>query len=118
MSHGEEEILGKAYDSRLTRRLLHYLDPYRRHVAGAVALTIAGSALQLVGPYLTKIAIDRTILRKDLHGLNVIALLFLAFLSAQFVLIYAQNIVMTWIFPFKTPNFSSLAPSSVQVESS
>jgi ATP-binding cassette subfamily B protein len=97
MNPHEEEILGKAYDSRLARRLIGYLKPYRRVALGAVLLTVAISALQLVGPYLTKVAIDRYILRKDMAGLNVIALLFIGFLAAQFVLSYVQNYMMNWM---------------------
>jgi ATP-binding cassette, subfamily B, multidrug efflux pump len=43
------------------RRLLRYLRPYRWRVAGAIALLLAGAALELVGPILTKIALDRAI---------------------------------------------------------
>ncbi len=54
----EEEILGKAYDARLMRRLLAYVRPYRLMTAGAVALILASSALQLVGPLATAVALD------------------------------------------------------------
>ncbi|MBI4456573.1 MAG: ABC transporter ATP-binding protein [Acidobacteria bacterium] len=97
MNPHEDEILGKAYDSRLARRLLTYLKPYRRIAGAAVLLTLAASAVQLVGPYLTKIAIDSYILRRDLSGLNILALLFIAFLLLQFVLAYVQNYMMNWM---------------------
>jgi len=41
----EEEVLGKAYDARLMRRLLKYLRPYRRHVALGILLSILTSAI-------------------------------------------------------------------------
>ncbi|HEY2933003.1 MAG TPA: ABC transporter ATP-binding protein [Acidobacteriota bacterium] len=97
MSPHEEEILGKAYDSRLARRLLIYLKPYRGIAAVSVLLTLAISAVQLAGPYLTKLAIDRYILRKDFSGLNFIAGLCLLVLLAQFALSYVQNYTMNWI---------------------
>jgi ATP-binding cassette, subfamily B, multidrug efflux pump len=54
----EEEVLGKAYDARLMRRLLGYVRPYRRMAFGALALIFLSSLLQLAGPLLTAVAID------------------------------------------------------------
>src|SRR6202047_4334937 len=58
-SNQEEEVLGKAYDGRLMRRLLTYLHPYKWHVAVALAAIILKSVLDVLGPFLTKIAIDK-----------------------------------------------------------
>jgi ATP-binding cassette subfamily B multidrug efflux pump len=55
----EEEALGKAYDSRLMRRLLTYMRPYRKVVAVSLVLLFFNSLFQIVGPLLTKLAIDR-----------------------------------------------------------
>ena len=55
----EEEVLGKAYDGRLMRRLLTYIRPYKRHVLFALVLLFINAALQVTGPLLTQIAIDR-----------------------------------------------------------
>jgi ATP-binding cassette subfamily B protein len=90
----EEEVLGKAYDGRLMRRLLAYLRPYRLHVVWALAAIVGGSVLQLAQPYLIKVAIDRYIARGDLAGVNTIALLFLAILLGSFVLEYLQTFIM------------------------
>lgn len=90
----EEELLGKAYDSRLMARLLTYLHPYRLSVFVAFILILAISALKLVGPYLTKVAIDDYIAEGDLAGLNVVAGLYILALVAQFVLSYFQVYVM------------------------
>ena len=57
-SHHEEEVLGKAYDSRLMRRLLTYLWPYRSRAGTALLLIIISAPLALAGPPLTKAAID------------------------------------------------------------
>ena len=65
----DEEVLGKAYDSRLMRRLIRYLRPYRRHAFLAIALNIAIAALGPLRPYLTKIAIDSGIAKRDGHTL-------------------------------------------------
>ena len=93
----DDEVLGRAYDGRLMRRLLTYLRPYRGQVALAIAAIIAHSALDLVPPYLTKIVIDRYIPAADLGGLGTIAALYLAALLASFLLEYLQTWTMQLI---------------------
>ena len=93
MSIHDEEVLGKAYDAVLMRRLLRYLWPYRLQVAVALASIICASVLQLAQPYLMKVAIDRHIATGDLRGLDTIAVGFLAILLASFALEYLQ----TWV---------------------
>jgi ATP-binding cassette subfamily B multidrug efflux pump len=90
----EEEVLGKAYDARLMRRLLGYLRPYRWHATGALVAIIANSVLQLGQPYLTKLAIDEYIAKGDLSGLDWIAIAFLGILVGSFLLEYAQTYTM------------------------
>jgi ATP-binding cassette, subfamily B, multidrug efflux pump len=90
----DDDVLGKAYDGRLMRRLLTYLRPYRGQVTLAVVAIIGHSALDLAPPYLTKIVIDRYIPVGDLRGLSTIAALYLAALIASFVLEYLQTWTM------------------------
>lgn len=94
MSFHEEEVLGKAYDARLMRRLLAYLRPYRVQVAGALAAIITNSMVQLAQPYLIKLAIDKYIAERDVAGLNQIAAAYLAILLVGFVLEYVQTYTM------------------------
>src|SRR4029077_16256661 len=54
----EEEALGKAYDSRLMRRLLDYMRPYRWRVIIALALVAIVTPLELAPPLLFKKTID------------------------------------------------------------
>jgi ATP-binding cassette subfamily B protein len=91
MSIHEEDVLGKAYDAVLMRRLLRYLRPYRPQVAIALAAIISASVLQLVQPWLMKLAIDRYIERGDLSGIDTIAAAFLATLLLSFALEYIQT---------------------------
>jgi ATP-binding cassette subfamily B protein len=91
MSFHDEEVLGKAYDARLMRRLLRYLRPYKAQVALALAAIIAASVLQLAQPYLMKLAIDRYIANGDLRGVDRIAAAFLGILMASFMLEYVQT---------------------------
>ena len=89
----DDDIIGKAYDARLMRRLLGYLRPHWRSVLLGLVVIVATSLLQLVQPWLTKVAIDEHIARGDLAGVGRVAALFLAVLAAVFVLEFTQ----TWI---------------------
>jgi ATP-binding cassette, subfamily B, multidrug efflux pump len=97
MSFHEEEVLGKAYDGRLMRRLLGYLRPHRWYVIGALLALVGDAVTQLAPPYLVKIAIDRYIAQGDLAGVNNIAIAYLAVLAASFLLEYAQTYMMQMI---------------------
>jgi len=96
MSIHEEDVLGKAYDARLMRRLITYLRPYKLQVALATAAIIGHSILELTPPYLVKLVIDRYIPARDTNGLSIVAMLYLATLAGSFVLDYAQ----TWVLQF------------------
>lgn len=89
----EDEILGKAYDARLMRRLLRYLRPYRPIVVLSVVLLLLAAAADLVGPYLVKVAIDRYIRNGDLAGVTRISLYYLAALVAGAAVRYGQNYI-------------------------
>jgi len=90
----EEDVLGKAYDGRLMRRLLAYLRPYRREVVIAVVAIIGHSCFELAPPYLTKMAIDRFIPARDVSGLGVMAAVYFVVLVASFILEYIQTWTM------------------------
>lgn len=91
MSTQEEEVLGKAYDARLMRRLLAYLRPYWVQVLIALGAIVGASLLQLAQPYLMKVAIDDHIAQGSMAGLDRLALLFLAVLVGSFALEYVQT---------------------------
>jgi len=94
MSSHEEEVLGKAYDARLMRRLLGYLRPYKPEVGVALVAIVGASLLQLAPPYLMKVAIDDHIARGQLGGLGRIVLLFLGVLAGSFALEFIQTYTM------------------------
>ena len=84
----EEEILGKAYDAKLMKRLLGYVKPYKRFVIFAILLNIVVAALGPIRPYLTKIAVDDYIANSDYHGLFIISLILFGSLIFQAVIQY------------------------------
>jgi ATP-binding cassette subfamily B multidrug efflux pump len=115
----EEEALGKAYDARLMRRLLRYLRHYRLKVTLAVLMLIAASGLELVGPYLTALAIDRAIPARDMKLLTILAGIYTLSLVLALLLGYAQTILTTWIgqrvmFDLRTQIFAQLQRLSLR----
>ncbi|MFZ0291336.1 MAG: ABC transporter ATP-binding protein [Candidatus Sulfotelmatobacter sp.] len=106
----EEEVLGKAYDSRLMARLLQYLRPYRWQVAIALVSILLKSFADVLGPYLTKVAIDRYLSPakglssgfwnwlspRAITGIAQIALIYVGLLVFSFLLEFLQTYFMQW----------------------
>jgi len=86
-----DELTGKIYDWKLIRRLLGYLAPYRPLLAMTLVFLLLGAGLELVGPYLVKVAIDTYIKAGDFSGLSLIALLFLITLLLKAFLSFLDN---------------------------
>lgn len=85
ISEDEEEILGKAYDSRLLRRLLRYTGPYSKQLTAAIILMIITSLLSVSGPWIIGKAIDDGIRNGDLQQLRAWTFLFLAFAVGEWL---------------------------------
>jgi ATP-binding cassette subfamily B protein len=106
----EEEVLGKAYDSRLMRRLLTYLRPYRWQVTIAIVSIVLKSFCDVVGPYLVKVAVDRYLAPvksmnsglwnwlspHPLHGIAQISAIYFSLLVLTFVFEFLQTYFMQW----------------------
>src|SRR5689334_25397286 len=109
MAH-EEEVLGKAYDSRLMKRLLTYLRPYRWQTGIALASILLKVGADVLGPYLTHVVIDRylatvpglrtpfdrVLSSQPLQGIAQIAGLYVGLLIFSFLLEYLQTYFMQW----------------------
>ncbi len=83
-----DDIKGKAYDSKLMKRLLGYVKPYKKYVVLAIFLNILVAGLGPVRPYLTKLAVDDAIVNKDYNVLLNIVLILFATLVFQAVMQY------------------------------
>jgi ATP-binding cassette, subfamily B, multidrug efflux pump len=90
----DDDVLGKAYDARLMRRLLQYLRPYWRQVLLALVAIVAGGCAALAQPYIIKVAIDRYIAAGAIAGLDRLAVVFLAVLIVGFAAEYVQTWTM------------------------
>jgi ATP-binding cassette subfamily B multidrug efflux pump len=108
----EEEVLGKAYDSRLMRRLLTYMKPYRLIVSVSLALLLVDSLLQVIGPLITKVAVDKYLLPAKhqatipfldkwlspdgMHGMTQLAGIYLLVVVLGFFFDFGQTYLMQW----------------------
>jgi ATP-binding cassette, subfamily B, multidrug efflux pump len=97
MNYEEEEILGKAYDSKLMKRLLRFLKPYQFKVILAILLLMGSAAANLIGPYLVKVAIDQHISTGNLSGLEKLVLLYLSILILSFLFTFTHIYLTQWI---------------------
>ena len=112
-SHHEEEVLGKAYDSRLMKRLLTYLAPYKWQTLVAIAAILIKAGADVLGPYLTKVAVDKYLADKHaavrphfldswlslrpLVGIGQIAALYLSLLLVSYCMEFLQTYYMQWV---------------------
>ena len=90
----DEEILGKAYDARLMRRLIGYLRPYRKQVLFAFLLLVVDAALETIPPLLTMLAIDRYIAVADAGGLAIVAGAYILTLAVKFGTEFIQALTL------------------------
>src|SRR5271165_5116836 len=107
----DEDVLGKAYDSRLMKRLLTYLRPYRWQVVVALIAIILKAGADVLGPYLTKVAIDKYLAnRTEAHslldpflssqplvGIAQISAIYIGLLLVSFLFEFTQTYIMQWV---------------------
>src|SRR5690348_4804359 len=112
-AHQEEEVLGKAYDSRLMKRLLAYLAPYKWQTLLAIVAILVKAGADVLGPYLTKVAIDKYLASaragarhpfldswlssRPLVGIGQIAALYVSLLAISFCMEFLQTYYMQWV---------------------
>jgi len=110
----DEDVVGKAYDGGLMRRLLTYLRPYKLQTALSAVAIVFKAASDVVGPYLVKVAVDtymtpsvaeraghlswlaRHLSRDPNTGISQIGLLYLGALALTFLLEFVQTYLMQW----------------------
>ena len=109
-SHHEEEVLGKAYDSRLMKRLLTYLHAYKWQATVAVVSIALKAVADVVGPLMTLLAMDKylapthqpfPLLDKwlsphPLTGIAQIGAIYVGLITFSFLLEYLQTYLMQW----------------------
>ena len=107
----DDDVVGKAYDSRLMRRLFAYLKPYKLQAGISAVAILIKSASDVFGPYLVKVAVDtyfaptpgkelgwlaRHLSPDPVRGMTEIGLLYLGALLLTFGLEFVQTYLMQW----------------------
>jgi len=107
----DDDVVGKAYDGRLMRRLLTYLGPYKVQTAFSAVAIIFKAGTDVVGPYLVKVAVDtymtdtppeklswlaHHLSPQPMAGITQLGLLYLAALLVTYALEFTQTYLMQW----------------------
>lgn len=108
---GDDDVVGKAYDSRLMRRLLTYLGPYKLQVGLSASAILLKAGADVIGPFLVKVAVDTYLDRQPgarvswlgrhlpsaaVSGITDLAGLYFGALLLTFVLEFLQTYLMQW----------------------
>ncbi len=109
MASHDEEVLGKAYDSRLMKRLLTYLNPYRWQVGISLIAILIKAGADVLGPFLVAVEVDRylapthqrspldaVLSSEPLVGIAQIAAFYVGLILLSFLLEYLQTYYMQW----------------------
>lgn len=107
----DDDVVGKAYDGRLMRRLMTYMRPYKWVAFFSLIAILIKASCDVLGPYLVEVAIDRYLtahpsprsaflsrwLSSDArHGILQVAMLYLGTLVLSYVLEFLQTYLMQW----------------------
>src|ERR1700712_3673429 len=105
----DDDVVGKVYDSRLMRRLVTYLGPYKLQVGTSLAAILLNSTLAVSGPFFVKVAVDtyltptgklsrlaRHLNRDPATGITQIGALYPGALALTFFLEFLQTYIMQW----------------------
>jgi ATP-binding cassette subfamily B protein len=109
----DDDVVGKAYDGRLMRRLLTYLYPYKWTAFISLAAILIKAAADVFGPYLVKVAVDLYMTSPEAkhskpsplahylspvpaHGITEIAGIYLGALTLSYALEFMQTYIMQW----------------------
>jgi ATP-binding cassette subfamily B protein len=110
-NHQEEEVLGKAYDGRLMRRLLTYLRPYKWQSAVSLVAILLKATFDVLPPYFTMVAVDTYMTGRPpahpafwikylnpspLIGIAQMAAIYLVILVSALALEFLQTYLMQW----------------------
>src|SRR5690606_1241641 len=93
----EEETMGKAYDSRIVRRLAGFLAPYRSRVWQVVGYVVLATLADLALPWLFSRAIDEVATERRLWMVNVIGVAFVLAVLVRFIGQWLQYRTAQWL---------------------
>jgi ATP-binding cassette, subfamily B, multidrug efflux pump len=93
----DDEIIGKAYDREIVRRLSTYLRPHLRLLALGLVFVLGLTCLEILGPIVVRYAIDNQIAQGRADQLGLMVLAYLGIMAGLFILRFAQVLLMTYV---------------------
>ncbi|MFN8634545.1 MAG: ABC transporter ATP-binding protein [Chloroflexota bacterium] len=91
------DVDGVVFDKRIAGRALSYARPYRGQLIWAFVLTGLATAMNVLGPYLVKVAIDDHIAKGDVAGLTVITVLTFVVYAVNYFASRRQIVIMSQV---------------------
>ena len=92
-----DDLLGKAYDGRIARRLLAYIWPYRAQASGMLAMMLVVTGTELLLPKVFSLGIDEVTYGKRLSHLNLLGLVFMIALVVRFFASWLEFYLTSWL---------------------
>ncbi len=92
-----DDLIGKAYDPQIARRLFRFVVPYRRRSIAALGLIIAVTATELALPKIFSLAIDEVAGAQRSSMLNVLGAIFVLTLIARFLASWGEYYLISWL---------------------
>jgi len=92
----DEELFGRAFDRWVVRRLLHYLKPYRRRIAIAIAGVLAFTMTQIAIPLVIRSAIDNAVVAGPTGSalLNATIIVFVLVVTVNYLSNHVQETIV------------------------
>ncbi len=93
----DDELLGKAYDSRIARRLVGFLHPYRMRLVFTTVLVLIATGTDLLLPWLFARAIDALDQGEGMTIIHIIGASYIATVVVRFLANWGQFYLTQWL---------------------
>ncbi|MDP9472021.1 MAG: ABC transporter ATP-binding protein, partial [Chloroflexota bacterium] len=97
LHHDPDDLLGKAYDGRIARRLLAFVTPYRRRVLLTILATVVATGSDLLLPWLFGRGVDVVRDGGRLQTLNLLGAAFVLTLVIRFLASWSEFYLTAWL---------------------
>ncbi|MDQ3695883.1 MAG: ABC transporter ATP-binding protein/permease [Chloroflexota bacterium] len=92
-----DDLLGKAYDPRIARRLAAFVLPYRRQALAGIGLILISTAADLLLPTLFSRVIDEITQERRGSVINLLGLAFIVTLIVRFFTTWGEFYLISWL---------------------
>ena len=93
----KENVVGKAFDMKILRRIYAFTKPYKKKFYLSVGLTLVLAFVAILRPYLIQYTVDNYIIHLDANGLGYMMLLMVGLLLFQTIIQYIHTYLTNWL---------------------